>query len=47
MLETVREFGLEELVQRKELARVQAAHTAHYLALAEVGGEFRGRCWGR
>src|SRR5215208_1777170 len=36
MLETVREFGLERLAERREMATVQAAHAAHYLALAET-----------
>jgi non-specific serine/threonine protein kinase len=36
MLETVREFGLERLVERGEMATIQAAHAAHYLALAEA-----------
>jgi non-specific serine/threonine protein kinase len=36
MLETVREFGFEQLVQRRELASVQGAHAAYYLALAEA-----------
>ena len=35
MLETVREFGLEQLAQQGELESAQAAHAAHYLALAE------------
>jgi excisionase family DNA binding protein len=46
MLETVREFGFEQLVQRKELASVQAAHTAHYLALAEAAASSAGGAGG-
>jgi excisionase family DNA binding protein len=46
MLETVREFGLEELVQHGELATVQAAHSAHYLALAEVAAGSAGGAGG-
>ena len=42
MLETVREFGLEQLAQHGELARVQAAHSAHYLALSEAAAESAG-----
>ena len=35
MLETVREFGLEQLADRGESDAVQAAHAAYFLALAE------------
>ena len=35
MLETVREFGLERLIDSGEEAEVRAAHAAHCLALAE------------
>ena len=35
MLETIREFGLEQLEQENELEAVQRAHAEHYLSLAE------------
>ena len=35
MLETIREYALEKLVDGGELARYQALHAAHYLSLAE------------
>ena len=35
MLETVREFGLEQLAERGEEAATRANHAAYYLALAE------------
>ena len=35
MLETVREFGLEQLMMRGELASIQRAHGAYVLELAE------------
>ncbi|WP_214108677.1 BTAD domain-containing putative transcriptional regulator [Acrocarpospora catenulata] len=35
MLETIREYGLERLAERGELAEVRAAHAAYYLELAE------------
>ncbi|MFB9836175.1 BTAD domain-containing putative transcriptional regulator, partial [Actinoallomurus acaciae] len=35
MLETIREYGLEQLVHSGELARVQAAHAAYFVGLAE------------
>jgi excisionase family DNA binding protein len=46
MLETIREFGLEQLVQRRELASVQTAHAAHYLALAEEAASSAGGAGG-
>ncbi|HEX6541502.1 MAG TPA: tetratricopeptide repeat protein [Ktedonobacterales bacterium] len=35
MLETIREYGLEQLAASGELPRVRDAHAAHYVALAE------------
>src|SRR5262249_28104888 len=35
MLETIREFGLEQLAQENEIEAVQRAHAAYYLSLAE------------
>ncbi|WP_283137591.1 BTAD domain-containing putative transcriptional regulator [Rhizohabitans arisaemae] len=35
MLETIRAYGLDELVRDGELTRVRAAHTAYYTGLAE------------
>jgi non-specific serine/threonine protein kinase len=35
MLETIREYSLERLAERGELAEYQARHAAHFLALAE------------
>ena len=35
MLETIREYGLEELTKSGELSRVRAAHAAYFVALAE------------
>ena len=35
MLETVREFAVEQLETSGEATRIQAAHAAYYLALAE------------
>ncbi|HEX9597476.1 MAG TPA: NB-ARC domain-containing protein, partial [Anaerolineales bacterium] len=35
MLETIREFGLEQLAQEDELEAVQRAHAQYYLSLAE------------
>ncbi|GGM41763.1 BTAD domain-containing putative transcriptional regulator [Dactylosporangium sucinum] len=35
MLETIREFALEELARRGGVARARAAHAAHFLALLE------------
>jgi ATP/maltotriose-dependent transcriptional regulator MalT len=35
LLETVREFGLEQLVQKNELESIQRAHAGYYLSLAE------------
>ncbi len=35
MLETIREFGLEQLAQKNELEAVQRAHADYYLSLAE------------
>ena len=36
MLETIREFGLEQLAQENELEAVQRAHADYYLSLAEL-----------
>ncbi|MFI0422915.1 BTAD domain-containing putative transcriptional regulator [Spongiactinospora sp. 9N601] len=36
MLETIREYGLERLAERGELAGLRAAHAAYYLRLAET-----------
>jgi predicted ATPase/class 3 adenylate cyclase len=36
MLETIREFGLEQLAAKSETADVQRRHAAYYLALAEA-----------
>src|SRR4029079_12692179 len=36
MLETIREFGLEQLVVRGELEAARSAHATFYLAFAEV-----------
>jgi predicted ATPase/DNA-binding CsgD family transcriptional regulator len=36
MLETIRAFGLEQLMREQELEAVQRAHAAYYLSLAEV-----------
>jgi predicted ATPase len=38
MLETIREFGLEQLEAEGELDAARHAHAAHFLALAERGG---------
>ncbi len=46
MLETVREFGFEQLAQLGELANVQAAHAAHYLELAEAAASSAGGAGG-
>jgi predicted ATPase/DNA-binding CsgD family transcriptional regulator len=35
MLETIREFGLEQLAASREESATRSAHAAHYLALAE------------
>ncbi len=35
MLETIREYGIERLVERGEIAAVRAAHARYFLALAE------------
>lgn len=37
MLETIREFALEQLQQSGELDAIRAAHAAHYAGLAEQG----------
>jgi predicted ATPase len=37
MLETIREFGLEQLAERGEQAAVRRAHAAYYLVVAEEG----------
>jgi ATP/maltotriose-dependent transcriptional regulator MalT len=39
MLETIREFGLEELVRTQELESAHRAHAAYYLAFAEEAAE--------
>ena len=38
MLETVREYGLEQLAARGDTAAARAAHAAHFLAFAEEAG---------
>ncbi len=49
LLETIREYGLECLVETEELEAAQAAHAAYYLALAEEAEpQLRGveqECW--
>jgi predicted ATPase len=38
MLETVREFGMEQLARRGEAEAAGRRHTGYFLALAEAGG---------
>jgi non-specific serine/threonine protein kinase len=48
MLETIREFGLEELARAGEDDPTRHAHALHYLALAEAAeAELAGPAWGR
>ena len=36
MLETIREYGLEQLAETGEITRVRSAHVAYFLSLAEA-----------